>query len=434
MRGEPIRRQHLSLHPSTDHYFHSFTGFEVGRLPGEVAVWVSKLIDLDIAEFEANVVACPPVLSVGCDILLDVKAYLKRTAFPAAQDVRRSRNTRNEPTKNFFEETAETANEKELRQRKSSLIRMFKACDLRPTQANDILRQHTEEGHFGGSSMLDHFGGKEALRSSHSPPPPRKPNANANGTSTQTAIAIDSAGPSSPKTDEAPNDGGDEGQDVNDGTEMEADQMSAVYSKAQKHDVDLPEEEPPDTFALTLRPYQKQALGWMKNMEKPASLRQGREGQRTEASLHPLWQEYAFPADPNDNQEADDLGSFYFNPYIGEMSLEFQPASQGTRGGILADEMVSSADFAGVWGTTTSLTLSFPLPRVLVKRSWWQACCTQTARPRTRKGKTKTKRTSVQGKQTRKVRGRHHWLLPSTRALVTSVSLPLAKLLSSLHP
>lgn len=48
-------------------------GFEVGRLPTEAAVWVSKLMDLDMAEFEGYVVDCPPVLSVGCDILLDIK-------------------------------------------------------------------------------------------------------------------------------------------------------------------------------------------------------------------------------------------------------------------------------------------------------------------------------------------------------------------------
>lgn len=51
----------------------STTGFEVGRLPQEVASWVSKLIDLDIAEFEGYVVDCPPSLTVGCDILLDIK-------------------------------------------------------------------------------------------------------------------------------------------------------------------------------------------------------------------------------------------------------------------------------------------------------------------------------------------------------------------------
>lgn len=306
--------------------FSNMRGFEVGRLPTEVAIWVSKLMDLGVTEFEGYVVDCPTVLSVGCDILLDIKAYLRSEAFPSARDVRHSRNLVNEPAKNFFEETAETSSERDLRQRKSALTKLFKACDLRPIQSSDVLQQHSEEGNFGSSSMLEHYGGVEALRRSQSPP------AVTNGKMAAKTTVLD----------------GDEEQqmDVNDGTEIEEGQLAQVYSKAQKHDAELPEVEPPVTFALSLRPYQKQALGWMQNMEKPAYMRQGKEGQRQDASLHPLWQEYVFPLEDENlgsggdrvyNKEAQN--SFYFNPYIGEMSLEFQPASQGTRGGILADEM-----------------------------------------------------------------------------------------------
>ena len=53
--------------------FSNDRGFEVGRLPTEVAIWVSKLMDLDIAEFEGHVIDCPPSLTVGCDVLLDIK-------------------------------------------------------------------------------------------------------------------------------------------------------------------------------------------------------------------------------------------------------------------------------------------------------------------------------------------------------------------------
>lgn len=44
--------------------------------------------------------------------------------------------------------------------------------------------------------------------------------------------------------------------------------------------------EPPSTFTLTLRPYQKQALSWMSKLET------GSESGREE-SLHPLWQQCA---------------------------------------------------------------------------------------------------------------------------------------------
>lgn len=309
--------------------FSNMRGFEVGRLPMEVSSWLSKLIDLDLAEFEGYVIDCPPVLTVGCDVLLDIRAYLKRAAFPADVDVRRSRNLINEPASNFYQETAETGGEKELRQKKIAMIRLFKVCDLKPAQASEMLLQHADEGaNFDSNSMLDHFGGKGALSSSS---PPRDRFNGKKGSSPEAAIALDSEA-------EADGDGAaTAGDEVNDGTEMEENQMNAVYSKAQKHDAELPEVEPPDSFALQLRPYQKQALGWMQNMEKPAYLRQGREGQRQDASLHPLWQEYKFPSE--DEGDNTDEGAFYFNPYIGEMSLQFQPATNGTRGGILADEM-----------------------------------------------------------------------------------------------
>lgn len=259
------------------------------------------------------------------------QAYLRREALPKSKDVRASRNLTNEPAKNFFEETAETANEKELRQRKAALSRLFRACDLKPTQSNSLVQQHEMDGKFGSSSMLDHYGGSEALLGNDSPRAQEAAqNGTQNGTQNEpaTTIVVDGDEDAQP--------------DVNDGTEIEESELAKVYSKAQKHDAELPEVNPPETFALTLRPYQRQALGWMQNMERPASMRQGREGQRQEASLHPLWQEYRFVEDEGeqvDSGNGDDPGHFYFNPYIGEMSLEFQPASHGTRGGILADEM-----------------------------------------------------------------------------------------------
>lgn len=42
--------------------------------------------------------------------------------------------------------------------------------------------------------------------------------------------------------------------------------------------------EPPKTFTLTLRPYQKQALWWMSSHETGSD-------SRRDADLHPLWQQ-----------------------------------------------------------------------------------------------------------------------------------------------
>lgn len=53
-------------------------------------------------------------------------------------------------------------------------------------------------------------------------------------------------------------------------------------------------------------------------------------------TMHPLWDEYRFPAEGSDL----DQPSFYFNPYSGDLSLEMPKASsERCRGGILADEM-----------------------------------------------------------------------------------------------
>ena len=61
-----------------------------------------------------------------------------------------------------------------------------------------------------------------------------------------------------------------------------------------------------------------------------------------EASMHPLWEEYAWPtkdADDQDVAQVDGQPNFYVNPYSGEMSLDFPVQEQHCLGGILADEM-----------------------------------------------------------------------------------------------
>jgi DNA repair protein RAD5 len=93
--------------------------------------------------------------------------------------------------------------------------------------------------------------------------------------------------------------------------------------------------EPADTFALNLRPYQKQALHWMLSKEK-------NEKDNREPSLHPLWEEYTWPLkdfDCKDLPVIEGQDKFYVNPYSGEMTLDFPAQEQNCLGGILADEM-----------------------------------------------------------------------------------------------
>ena len=111
-----------------------------------------------------------------------------------------------------------------------------------------------------------------------------------------------------------------------DGEPIDQNALNLVYSKAKKNDAFLPEMDPPQSFKLELRQYQKQALRWMSGMEGIEQEGEGSDGR--EVSMHPLWEEYRFPA-------SDD--TFYYNPYSGELSLEFPRASKKCRGGILAD-------------------------------------------------------------------------------------------------
>ena len=272
-----------SARPDNVVRFSNMRGFEIGRFPVDVGGWMARLCDEGVVEFRGLVVDCPDMLTVGCDILLEVRAYLLRNAFQESI-TRFCTLTGDDSTPTQAEE--ESAQERHLRQRKASLVRLFRACHMVPVRKGR--------------------GDEEAS------PPARNANGDAlkgeqNGKGAASAADTE-----------------------NDGTEVSGNQLQDIYARAQQHDAQLPEVEPPESFALPLRAYQKQALGWMQEMEA------ARGSASREASLHPLWEEYRFPL-----AEDADAGNepFYYNPYIGDLSLRFQPASRGARGGILADEM-----------------------------------------------------------------------------------------------
>ncbi|KAJ3154074.1 DNA helicase rad5 [Geranomyces michiganensis] len=110
--------------------------------------------------------------------------------------------------------------------------------------------------------------------------------------------------------------------------ELEDDQVEILYEKARGFE-DVAEAEPRKGLLIEMRGYQKQALAWMSAKENQSS-------DPNAHSIHPLWEEYAFPACEPEEESA---GHFYLNPYTGELSLTFPSAADQTRGGILADEM-----------------------------------------------------------------------------------------------
>ncbi|XP_058088986.1 DNA repair protein RAD5A isoform X2 [Magnolia sinica] len=88
---------------------------------------------------------------------------------------------------------------------------------------------------------------------------------------------------------------------------------------------ELEEMEPPNTLQCELRPYQKQALHWMVQLEKGSCLE---EAART---LHPCWNAYHLA----DKREL----VVYLNAFSGDATTEFPSTLQMARGGILADSM-----------------------------------------------------------------------------------------------
>ncbi|CAJ1967159.1 unnamed protein product [Sphenostylis stenocarpa] len=86
---------------------------------------------------------------------------------------------------------------------------------------------------------------------------------------------------------------------------------------------DLKEKEAPKTLMCNLKPYQKQALYWMGEIEK------GMDVENAETNLHPCWSAY----------NICNGRTIYVNIFTGEASNKFPKSTEMSRGGILADAM-----------------------------------------------------------------------------------------------
>jgi DNA repair protein RAD5 len=87
----------------------------------------------------------------------------------------------------------------------------------------------------------------------------------------------------------------------------------------------LKEMETPHTLLCELRPYQKQALHWMTQLEK------GNCTDEAATMLHPCWEAYCLA----DKREL----VVYLNSFTGDATIHFPSTLQMARGGILADAM-----------------------------------------------------------------------------------------------
>ncbi|RMJ26203.1 hypothetical protein PHISP_02946 [Aspergillus sp. HF37] len=269
--------------------FTNSSGQEIGRLPRETAEWVSTLLDQKICRFEGVCVFVPHRMRVNDTIYLQLRSFLCKEVFQprvfqgAADDNRST---------GLFEEK-ESTEEKNLRLRQVALVRLFDEIGLQPASMNDLTKKHKKEGLLRAAEVSEQY---DKVKKE---------------------------------------DKGNESPEENESEELEEDQLDNLYKKAQTFDFSMPEAEPPSTFTMSLRTYQKQALHWMLAKEKDNKM--GRE-----RSMHPLWEEYEWPTKDVDDQalpKVHGLDNFYVNPYSGELRLDFPTQEQHCLGGILADEM-----------------------------------------------------------------------------------------------
>ncbi|XP_027929635.1 DNA repair protein RAD5A isoform X1 [Vigna unguiculata] len=119
---------------------------------------------------------------------------------------------------------------------------------------------------------------------------------------------------------EDPSQNGNENDNEDSISETEVENIVGVGSSAELEEMD-----PPVNLLCDLRPYQKQALYWMIQMEK------GQCMDETATTLHPCWEAYRLV----DKREL----IVYLNAFSGEATIEFPSTLQMARGGILADAM-----------------------------------------------------------------------------------------------
>lgn len=299
--GKPVQTTRFSASKMRADIIVRFTnarGEEVGRLPKETAAWVSTLIDQKVCRFEGHCVFAEDRVRVNDTVYLQLRCSLLKVAFEAGGFIKPKDNNR---TTGIFEEK-ETSEEKDLRLRQVALVKLFDEINLHPSSVNETTAKHKRQGLLQAAEMAEQYDKDDGKKS--------KTVAN---------------GSSSPPGDE---------DEAEDGKELEQDQLDTLYKKAQSFDFNTPTREPADTFSMDLRKYQKQALHWMMSKEKDEKT------ESIEASMHPLWEEYAWPTKDVEDKEVPRVANydhFYVNPYSGELSLEFPIQEQNCLGGILAD-------------------------------------------------------------------------------------------------
>lgn len=176
--------------------FTNSRGEEVGRLPEETAKWVSTLLDQKVCKLDGICVYAPERLRVNDTIYLQLRCYFLRTAFETGDLLRPDDDNR---ATGIFEEK-ESQEEKDLRLRQVSLVQLFNEIGLDPLASNEMMSRHKKEGILKAAEMAEQYDREKAK------------------------TVGDDGGTSTPSEEEE------------DGQELEQDQLSMLYRKAQSFD------------------------------------------------------------------------------------------------------------------------------------------------------------------------------------------------------
>src|SRR5882757_112373 len=88
---------------------------------------------LGIIDFKGStVVDCPATLHSGADLIVSLSVYVRASAFKPAST------SAQEPPKNMFNQEQETQDEQTLRERKTTLLSLFEAVNLRPRRESRV--------------------------------------------------------------------------------------------------------------------------------------------------------------------------------------------------------------------------------------------------------------------------------------------------------
>ncbi|XP_050373308.1 DNA repair protein RAD5B [Argentina anserina] len=243
---------------------------EIGRFSMEWAKTVAPLVQSGKVKVRGRCIAAPPVLSMMQEIMLYISFYIHRSIFTEIDKASWKLDASPNIDSTIY-----------------PLLTLFKLLKLQPYQKAEFTPEELDS---------------------------RKRLLNIERIQNEAPLALPA-----PKRRR----GSQQSTEENNEQAISESSLNKIVGAAEVYD--LEEMEPPCTLRCVLKPYQKQALFWMSELEK------GIDFEKAQKTLHPCWAAYRI---------CDERApSIYVNIFTGEATTKFPTATLMARGGILADAM-----------------------------------------------------------------------------------------------